>query len=95
MISISALSNGILVALHGEVDPHALEDVLADATDDQAAPHVVIDLRDAPTIGRDGLAAIRSASERVSRRRGHLVLCSPHPGVRRALERRGLQTQAS
>jgi anti-anti-sigma factor len=95
MIAISALSDGILVVLHGDVHAAALDHVLADVAADAAASHVVIDLRDARSIDRDRLAAISSASERVTRRRGRLVLCSPHPAVRRALQRRGLQTQAS
>ena len=95
MISISALSDGVLVALQGTVHPDALDHVLADVTADDNGPDVVIDLRDTPTIDHDRLAAISSAFEVVHRRRGHLVLSSPHPAVRRALERRGLETPAS
>ena len=95
MISISALSDGILVSLQGQVHPELLDQVLADVTDDGVTSHVVIDLRDAAPIDSYGVRAISCASERVRRRRGKLVLCSPHGGVRHALEREGLHIESA
>jgi len=95
MISISGVSDGIVVAIHGDIHPKLLDQVLADVSDDEANSQVVIDLRDAVTIDPDGLAVIAGASERVRRRRGNLVLYSPHGAVRRELQRQGLHTAAS
>jgi anti-anti-sigma factor len=93
MISISARADGVLVALQGQVHPDLLNQVLTDVTDERLPSHVVIDLREAATIGDPGVEAISGASERVRRRRGTLVLCSPHRGLRRALARRGLDVE--